>query len=60
MNFLFNERSAIENMINMKIVDNNNIFATIKDLARYNYFVNNMDKDDNYRSILKYLQKNIY
>ena len=38
----------------MKIVDNNNIFATIKDLARYNYFVNNMDKDDNYRSILKY------
>ena len=58
MNFLFNERSAIENMINMKIVDNNNIFATIKDLARYNYFVNNMDKDDNYRSILKYLQKN--
>lgn len=58
MNFLFNEQSAIENMIKMKIVDNDNIFVTIKDLARYNYFVNNMDNDDNYQSILKYLQKN--
>ena len=58
MNFLFNEQSAIENMIKMKIVDNDNIFVTIKDLARYNYFVNNMDNDDNYKSILKYLQKN--
>ena len=58
MNFLFNEKSAIENMINMKVVDNDNIFVTIKDLARYNYFVYNMDKDNNYKSILKYLQKN--
>ena len=58
MNFLFNEQSAIENMINMKVVDNDNIFTTIKDLARYNYFVFDMDKDDNYKSILKYLQKN--
>lgn len=58
MTFLFNEQSAIENMINMHIVDNDNLFLTIKDLARYNYFVNNMEKDDNYRSILKYLQSN--
>lgn len=58
MKFLFNEQSAIENMINMKVVDNDNVFTTIKDLARYNYFVCNMDKDDNYKSILKYLQKN--
>lgn len=58
MNFLFNEQSAIENMIKMKVIDNDNIFSTIKDLARYNYFVYNMDKDDNYKSILKYLQKN--
>lgn len=42
----------------MHIVDNDSIFVTIKDLARYNYFVNQMDKDDNYKSILKYLQKN--
>jgi hypothetical protein len=56
--FLFNEQSAIENMIKMNIVDNDNIFVTIKDLARYNYFVNHMDKNDNYASILKYLQKN--
>lgn len=58
MTFLFNEQSAIENMINMHIVDNDNIFVTIKDLARYNYFVNNMEKDENYSSILKYLQNN--
>ena len=58
MNFLFNEQSAIENMIKMRVVDSDNIFVTIKDLARYNYFINNMDKDDNYKSILKYLQKN--
>ena len=58
MTFLFNEQSAVENMINMHVVDNDNIFVTIKDLARYNYFVNNMEKDDNYRSILNYLQSN--
>lgn len=56
MTFLFNEQSAVENMIEMHVVDNDNVFATIKDLARYNYFVNNMEKDDNYKSILKYLQ----
>ena len=56
MTFLFNEQSAIENMIKMHIVDNDNIFVTIKDLARYNHFVNQMDKEDNYKSILKYLQ----
>lgn len=58
MTFLFNEQSAIENMINMRIVDNDNLFITIKDLARYNFFVNNMEKDENYNSILKYLQNN--
>ena len=58
MTFLFNEKSAIENMVAMNIVDNDNIFVTIKDLARYNYFVKQMDKDDNYQAILKYLQKN--
>lgn len=56
MTFLFNEQSAIENMINMHFVDNDNVFTTIKDLARYNYFVKNMEKDDNYYSILRYLQ----
>lgn len=58
MTFLFNEQSAVENMIEMHVVDNENVFATIKDLARYNYFVNNMEIDDNYKSILKYLQNN--
>lgn len=57
MTFLFNEQSAIENMIKMHIVDNDNIFVTIKDLARYNHFVNQMGKEDNYQSVLKYLQK---
>ena len=58
MIFLFNEQSAVKNMIDMHIVDNDNIFVTIKDLARYNYFVNNMEKEENYNSILKYLQNN--
>lgn len=58
MNFLFNEQSAIEKMIKMKVVDNDNIFITIRDLARYNYFVNKLDKDRNYKSVLKYLQDN--
>jgi hypothetical protein len=58
MNFLFNEQSAIEKMIKMQIVDNDNIFATIKDLARYNYFIKEMDNDSSYKYILKYLQKN--
>ena len=58
MNFSFNEQYAIENMIKMNIVDNDSIFSTIKDLARYNYFVREMDDDDNYKNILKYLQKN--
>lgn len=58
MTFLFNEQSAVANMIDMRVVDNDNVFVTIKDLARYNYFVNNMDKEDNYKSILKYLQNN--
>ena len=57
MNFLFNERSAVENMIKMHAVDNDNVFITIKDLARYNYWVNNMEDADNYKSILKYLQQ---
>ena len=57
MTFLFNEQSAIENMIKMHIVDNENIFVTIKDLARYNYFVKQMENEDSYHSILKYLQK---
>ncbi len=58
MNFSFNEQYAIENMIKMNIVDNDSIFSTIKDLARYNYFIKEMDDDDNYKNILKYLQKN--
>ena len=58
MTFLFNEQSAVENMMKMHIVDNDNVFTTIKDLARYNYFVNNMENDDNYKNILEYLQRN--
>lgn len=58
MNFLFNEQCAIENMIKMNFVDNDNIFSTIKDLARYNYFIKKMNDDDNYNSVLQYLQKN--
>lgn len=58
MNFLFNEQSAIEKIMQMKIVENDNVFVTIKDLARYNYFVCEMNNDDNYKSVLKYIQNN--
>ena len=58
MTFLFNEQSAVKNMIEMHVVDNDNVFSTIKDLARYNYFVNNMEKDESYKNILKYLKDN--
>lgn len=58
MNFLFNEQSAIEKMIQMKIVENDNVFITARDLARYNYFICEMNNDDNYKSVLKYLQSN--
>lgn len=58
MNFLFNERSAIEKMVKMKFVDNDNVFITIRDLARYNHFVFGMTDDENYNCILKYLKYN--
>lgn len=58
MNFLFDEQFAIENMIKMRVVDNDNVFSTIKDIARYNYWVKNMDDDSNYIDILRYLQQN--
>lgn len=57
MNFLFDEQFAIENMINMRAVDNDNVFTTIRDVARYNYWVKHMDDDTNYRSVLKYVQQ---
>jgi hypothetical protein len=58
MNFLFNEKSAIEKLISMKNVDNDNVFVTIKDLARYNHFALGMDDSESYKSILKYLKIN--
>ena len=58
MNFLFNEQSAVEKLISMKNVDNDNVFTTIKDLARYNHFVLGIDDNESYKSILKYLKAN--
>lgn len=58
MKILFNEASAIGNLIDSKVVDSNNIFATIKDVARYNFFVKNIDGEDNYNSVLDYITKN--
>lgn len=55
---LFNEASAIKNLIDLKVVDPNNIFNTIKDMARYNFFVENIDGEDNYNSVLDYITKN--
>lgn len=55
---LFNEASAIKNLIDLKVVDPNNIFNTIKDVARYNFFVDNIDGEENYNRVLDYITKN--
>ena len=56
--FKFNEQSAIEKMIKMNFVDENNITNTIYSLAKYNYHALYLDDEENYNRILKYILKN--
>lgn len=56
--FIFDEKSEIENMINKNCVNKKNIRETINKIARYNYFVLDMDADDNYNAILGYITDN--
>ena len=58
INFKFDDRTDIENKIHSSYVNQENPEETIRDLARYNYHILNMNKEDNYDSILEYMSKN--
>ena len=58
INFRFNDKSDIEEMIKNKYANNQNPEETIRDLARYNYHVLGMKKEDNYDVIVAYMTQN--
>lgn len=58
INFKFDDKIDIENKINSNYVNQDNPEETIRDLARYNYHVLGMNKEDNYDAILEYMTKN--
>ena len=58
INFKFNDKNDIERKISSGYVNQENPEDTIRDLARYNYHVLGMNKEDNYDSILSYMTKN--
>lgn len=58
INFRFNDKSDIEEMIKNKYANKQNPEETIRDLARYNYHVLGMKKEDNYDAIVAYMVQN--
>lgn len=58
INFKFNDRFDIENKISNNYANQENPEDTIRDIARYNYHVLGMKKEDNYDAILSYMRKN--
>lgn len=58
INFKFNDRIDIENKMQNNYVNQDNLEETIRDLARYNYHILGMNKEDNYDAILSYMTKN--
>jgi hypothetical protein len=58
INFKFDDKTDIENKMNNNYVNQENPEETVRDLARYNYHVLNMKKEDNYDAILAYMTKN--
>ena len=58
INFKFDDKNDIERKISSGYVNQDNPEDTIRDLARYNYHVLGMNKEDNYDSILSYMTKN--
>lgn len=58
INFKFDDKVDIEGKINSNYVNKENPEETIRDLARYNYHVLNMNKEDNYDAILAYMTNN--
>lgn len=58
INFKFDDRKDIESKISSNYVNQDNPEEMIRDLARYNHHILDMNKEDNYDSILKYMTKN--
>ena len=58
INFKFNDKADIEHKIASNYVNQENPEETIRDLARYNYHILVMKKEDNYDSILRYMRDN--
>lgn len=58
INFKFDDKKDIENKISSNYVNQDNPEETIRDLARYNHHVLEMNKEDNYDSILTYMTNN--
>ena len=60
INFKFDDRRDIEEKIHRNYVNQENPEDTIRDLARYNYHVLGMKKEDNYDAILTYMTNNCF
>lgn len=58
INFKFNDKNDIENKISNNYANSENPEETIRELARYNYHILGMKKEDNYDAILAYMSKN--
>ena len=58
INFKFDDRTDIESKISSNYVNKENPEDTIRDLARYNYHILGMKKEDNYDEILSYMTRN--
>ena len=58
VNFKFDDRKDIESKMAESYVNQENPEETIRELARYNHHILNMNKEDNYDAILNYMTKN--
>ena len=58
INFKFNDKTDIESKISNNYVNYENPEETIRDLARYNHHVLNLEKEANYDAILTYMTQN--
>ncbi len=58
INFKFDDKKDIEEKIRNSYANADNPEETIRDLARYNYHVLGMNKEDNYDAILTYMTNN--
>ena len=58
INFKFDDRKDIESKMASNYVNQDNPEETIRDLARYNYHILGMKKEDSYDAILSYMTSN--